>query len=376
MIEIDQECSGIARIVEAEVQQAQIPDEYEIQFGKTQEIGSTSNPRLSIEYGRNSIRKTISNRYYTKTLESSNITKIKGRIFNGSEWKNQEILIQTGATANHIKGILIEGIQIYEGKQYTYQTFEDNGSEASLAKSFLIKDWEDNKNNISMIGITGDKEKLSKSKEKFKRRMCKATKATVTEDNDNAVLQADASDYHWGALLQTDLNEICGYTHPIRIQIKKGISIPTKWRDVPALVPKTSQRYTADMLISKSKKRKKRVKMKLQAHPRKSKNYITGNEEAELTWFPEQKYFLLLGRKTTPRKKKNICLYKIHIQSPEKKVEKLMIGVYTKADLKELSRLPSKLLSGEKLCLSSEVYCGFLAFLWNAKDTQAYYPAA
>ncbi|KAG5575922.1 hypothetical protein H5410_056056 [Solanum commersonii] len=49
-----------------------------------------------------------------------------GRIFNGSEWKNQEILIQTGATANHIKGILIDGIQIYEGKQYTYQTFEGN----------------------------------------------------------------------------------------------------------------------------------------------------------------------------------------------------------------------------------------------------------
>ncbi|KAG5579041.1 hypothetical protein H5410_049668, partial [Solanum commersonii] len=104
----------------------QIPDEYEIQFGKTQEIGSTSNPRLSIEYGRNSIRKTISNRYSIKTIESSNITKIKGRIFNGYEWKNQEILIQTGATANHIKGILIEGIQIYEGKQYTYQTFEGN----------------------------------------------------------------------------------------------------------------------------------------------------------------------------------------------------------------------------------------------------------
>ena len=42
----------------------------------------------------------------------------------------------------------------------------DNGSEASLAKSFLIKDWDLNKSNISMIGITGDKEKLSKSKEK------------------------------------------------------------------------------------------------------------------------------------------------------------------------------------------------------------------
>ncbi|KAG5612644.1 hypothetical protein H5410_023925 [Solanum commersonii] len=87
MIEIDQECTEIARIVEAEVQQAQISDKYEIQFGKTQEIGSTSNPRLSIEYGRNSIRKSISNRYPLKILKTSNITKIKGRIFNGFEWK-------------------------------------------------------------------------------------------------------------------------------------------------------------------------------------------------------------------------------------------------------------------------------------------------
>ncbi|KAG5596634.1 hypothetical protein H5410_037866 [Solanum commersonii] len=57
VIEIDQECVRIAKIVETEIQQAQIPDEYEIQFEKTQEIGSFSNPRLSREYGRNSIRK-------------------------------------------------------------------------------------------------------------------------------------------------------------------------------------------------------------------------------------------------------------------------------------------------------------------------------
>lgn len=112
-------------IVEAEIQQAQIPDEYEIRFGKTQEIGSSSNPRLSIEYGRNSIRKSISNRFAQK-IETSNIMKINGRIFNGTEWKNQEILIQTGATANHVKGILIDGLLIYEGEHYTYKTFEGN----------------------------------------------------------------------------------------------------------------------------------------------------------------------------------------------------------------------------------------------------------
>ncbi|KAK6803670.1 hypothetical protein RDI58_001454 [Solanum bulbocastanum] len=101
MIEIDQEYTGIARTVEAEIQQAIFPQEYEIHFGKTKEIGSPStNPRLSSEYGRNSIRKSISNRYSKKTLEITNITRISGKIFNEVEWKKQEILIQRGATTN------------------------------------------------------------------------------------------------------------------------------------------------------------------------------------------------------------------------------------------------------------------------------------
>ncbi|KAG5621023.1 hypothetical protein H5410_006241 [Solanum commersonii] len=123
IIEIDKEYAEIARIVEAEIQQAQIPEEYEIQFKKTQEIGSSSsNPRLSLEYGRNFIRKIISQRYNKNTLEISkvsNIASILGRIYNGTEWKDQEILIQTGATANHVKNILLEGLPIYEGIPYT-----------------------------------------------------------------------------------------------------------------------------------------------------------------------------------------------------------------------------------------------------------------
>ncbi|KAG5590652.1 hypothetical protein H5410_041166 [Solanum commersonii] len=60
MIEIDQECAGIARIIEAEIQHAQISEEYEIRFGKTQEIGSSNkNPGLSIENGRNFIKKDL-----------------------------------------------------------------------------------------------------------------------------------------------------------------------------------------------------------------------------------------------------------------------------------------------------------------------------
>ncbi|KAG5579447.1 hypothetical protein H5410_050074 [Solanum commersonii] len=83
MIEIDQQCAEIERIVEAEIQQAQIPEEYEIHFAKIQEIGSSSsNPRLSLEYERNSIKKNISNRYSKRILEISNIASITGRIFN------------------------------------------------------------------------------------------------------------------------------------------------------------------------------------------------------------------------------------------------------------------------------------------------------
>ncbi|KAG5594909.1 hypothetical protein H5410_036141 [Solanum commersonii] len=127
MIEIDQECAGIARNIEAEIQQAQISDEYEIHFGKTQEIESSgSNPRLLIEYRRNSIKKSISNKYPKRILKVPNITRIAGRIFNGIEWKKQEILLQTGATANHVKDILLDGLPVYEGTPYTYKTFEGN----------------------------------------------------------------------------------------------------------------------------------------------------------------------------------------------------------------------------------------------------------
>ncbi|KAG5615807.1 hypothetical protein H5410_015631 [Solanum commersonii] len=121
-------CSGIARIVEVEIQNAQISEEYEIEFGKSQEIGSTSssNSRLSIDYGRNSIRKSISNRYPKIILENPNMTRIMGRIYNGTEWKSQEMLIQIGATTNHLRGILINGLQIHEGNPYNYKTFEGN----------------------------------------------------------------------------------------------------------------------------------------------------------------------------------------------------------------------------------------------------------
>lgn len=96
LVEIDQECAGIARIVEAEIQQPNIPTEYEIQVGKAIEIGSssTSNPRLSIEYGKNSIRKGNSTRF---TINNTNsITEVSGRFFNGSDWNKQTILIQSG----------------------------------------------------------------------------------------------------------------------------------------------------------------------------------------------------------------------------------------------------------------------------------------
>lgn len=37
-------------------------------------------------------------------------------------------------------------------------------------------------------------------------------KLRLPDESDNLVLQTDASDYHWGAILQTGLNEICRYT--------------------------------------------------------------------------------------------------------------------------------------------------------------------
>ncbi|KAG5612027.1 hypothetical protein H5410_023308 [Solanum commersonii] len=174
MIEIDQECTRIVRIVEAEIQQAQISEEYEIQFGKTQEIGSSSsNPRLSLDHGRNSIRKSISNRYPRKILEISNIIRITGRVFNGIEWKHQEILIQTEATTNHVKGILIDGLPIYEGTQYTYKTFEGNNFSC---KNMILSPETSNMDNRTQILLNRMYEKMQiieesihdKSKKLFK----------------------------------------------------------------------------------------------------------------------------------------------------------------------------------------------------------------
>ncbi|KAG5570677.1 hypothetical protein H5410_060443 [Solanum commersonii] len=91
MIEIDQEYAGIARIVEAEIQQAQILEEYEICFGKTKEIGSSNiSPRLSLEYGRNFIRKSISNRYNKKVLEISALLVSQGESIMEENGKNRK----------------------------------------------------------------------------------------------------------------------------------------------------------------------------------------------------------------------------------------------------------------------------------------------
>ncbi|KAG5596451.1 hypothetical protein H5410_037683 [Solanum commersonii] len=121
MIEIDQECAGITRIVEAETQQAQILEEYEIRFGKTKEIGSPSNnPRLSLEYGRNSIR---------KRLQEESLMEL-------NEKKKD---VQTGATANHAKWIIWDGLPIYEGTPYIYKTLEGNNFSCKNMVDLLIQ---------------------------------------------------------------------------------------------------------------------------------------------------------------------------------------------------------------------------------------------
>ena len=55
-------------------------------------------------------------------------------------------------------------------------------------------------------------EEHTKCVKNLKEECAKLPKLRLPDENDNLVLQTDASDYHWGAIFQTDLNEICRYT--------------------------------------------------------------------------------------------------------------------------------------------------------------------
>ena len=55
-------------------------------------------------------------------------------------------------------------------------------------------------------------EEHTKCVKNLKEECAKLPKLRLPDENDNLVLQTDASDYHWGVILQTDLNEICRYT--------------------------------------------------------------------------------------------------------------------------------------------------------------------
>ena len=53
-------------------------------------------------------------------------------------------------------------VKILETKLYTFGLI-DIGSEITIFKSFLLKEWENTK--ISIKGVTGNKEKIAKQKE-------------------------------------------------------------------------------------------------------------------------------------------------------------------------------------------------------------------
>ena len=59
------------------------------------------------------------------------------------------------------------------------------------------------------------------------------------------VLQTDASDYHWEALLQTDLNKICRYTSGIFNEAEVNYS--TNEKELPAVV-KGIRKFSAFLL--------------------------------------------------------------------------------------------------------------------------------
>ena len=50
----------------------------------------------------------------------------------------------------------------------------------------------------------------------------------LPEENDKLIIQTDASDLHWGAILKIDINEICRYTSGIFNQVQVNYPVHEK----------------------------------------------------------------------------------------------------------------------------------------------------
>ncbi|KAG5603814.1 hypothetical protein H5410_025306 [Solanum commersonii] len=411
---------GKQELLKHKFNKAQISDEYEIQFGQTQEIGSTSNPRLSIEYGRNSIRKSISNRYPLRVLKTTNITKIKGRIFNGIEWKYQEILIQTGATANHVKSILLDGISIYEGKQYTYKTFEGNNfscknmvdlpiqldtiritvscyitnhesdQDLILGNLFLnkLEDYSIGKNGIEMIYKDNKSQRLFKIRDELSKLF---EQARILQFEINQLSATQAENMREFLILCVHLDIYQKYNSKL-----KGNVNPNKAAgDVPLVSSAQNiSKVSTDMPIPISKdEEKSRViieastsKEGTSSSSAKSERIISGKSESKTNQVPSGtkvyvynlpeesgETFGVLGTTSLfPR----ISIFPNGIPSFTAQLFDFgcLDRVYAKQDLKELSQLPIKLFNAVKNYVQRDgVYCRFYSIAMECKDLQAYY---
>ncbi|KAG5607505.1 hypothetical protein H5410_028997 [Solanum commersonii] len=356
MIEIDQECSGIARIVEAEVQQAHIPDEYEIQFGKTQEIDSTSNPRLSIEYGRNSIRKTISNRYTSGTFNEAETR------YSTTE-KELLAIISFQGTSNMDNQTKILVNRIYDKMKTVDESIDEKGQ-----RLFKIRD---------------DLSKLSEQ-------------SRILQSEINQLSTTQAENMREFLLLCKHLD-----THPIQNSNLKGNINPNKVAgDVP-LAPSAqniSKVYT-DMPISKSKDKGKSCENEASSSSSaKAEKIISGKPESRTntvpfgTKHPKEEEYLTFTRYIynlpeesgetygvlgTTSLFPRISIFRNDLPSFTAQLFEFgyLDRVYTKPDLKELSQLPTILFDAVKnYAQGNGVYCRFFSISMECKDLQAYYP--
>ncbi|KAG5587600.1 hypothetical protein H5410_048034 [Solanum commersonii] len=201
----------------------------------------------------------------------------------------------------------------------------------------------------------------------LKEECAKLPKAAITEDNDNHGFAKRSSGLSLGALLQTDLNEICGYTSGTLIG-------EARYSNEKLLAIKLIILEVSGLIFNK-----------LPSNPQYEEiEYIKGNDNFLAISFQEASIWTI-GRKS---------ISGIHIDSnsnhegninrqsggrcplcavPQKTSQRILRSGIPKPDLKELSQLPSKLLSG-KITPESSGVLRIFSILWNAKILEAYYP--
>lgn len=142
-IEIDEEFRDIGEAILPREQDIEEIENFEIGHDDAISIDQPIIPKQitykenKIIIGNNTVRHSIS-----KIIQNKNnsVYGIKGKFFNGNKWINEiKILIDTGASQNHICSLIDEGIKKKKVEPYSYRDFEGKINSCDIIGQVQIK---------------------------------------------------------------------------------------------------------------------------------------------------------------------------------------------------------------------------------------------